>query len=97
MNNLRKFDAAGRMVELPEGSTAAVGCSECVKRGVVCRVSLTRVDKTCAYCKRMGRSGCTAVKEVEEEEDVPAAASTTTAGDSQRLAAIEQQLAAVNA
>lgn len=62
MNNLRKFDAAGRIEETDEGKDADVACSWCAREGnrIVCRVWKDKEDKACAFCKRNGKAGCAA-------------------------------------
>lgn len=72
MNNLRKFEAAGLIMETEEGKPAPNPCSWCTRSGTldICRVFRDKDDKACAYCKRMGKSGCTAavVREQTNEE-----------------------------
>ncbi|KAK4551098.1 hypothetical protein LTR86_011311 [Recurvomyces mirabilis] len=89
LNNLRKYDTAGRIMETDEGVPAPNPCSWCTRGGnlgVECKVFGSRDDIACAYCKRMGKSGCTA-KEVVEE-------GATRATSEQRVAALETELAA---
>jgi len=62
LNNLRKFEQAGQIMETENGKAAVSPCTWCTRKGleVPCRVFKDRDDKTCAYCKRMGKSGCQA-------------------------------------
>lgn len=62
MNNLRKLDTAGRIMETDEGKAATTPCSWCSRPGneVDCRVWKDKEDKSCAYCRRKGKAGCTA-------------------------------------
>jgi len=68
MNYLRKFDAAGRIMETDEGTAAPSPCSWCTREGhkQPCRVWATREDKACAYCKRHAKAECRA-KDVKVE------------------------------
>ena len=61
-NNLRKFTAAGRIMETDEGVAAAVPCWWCDRRGHECRLFVDQ-DKgsRCAYCCRMARANCGAL------------------------------------
>lgn len=63
LNNLRKFDGAGRIMELDEGLEAVVPCSQCAAKkdeGVICKLYKDGREKSCAYCKRYQRGGCDA-------------------------------------
>lgn len=84
LNTLRKFDAAGRMMETDEGELAVEPCSWCTRPGlaVECRVYKGRKEKACAYCRRHGKSGCAAGD--------PSRAAAPSVED--RLASIEAQL-----
>ena len=63
-NNLRKFTAAGRIMETDEGVAAAVPCSWCDfgALGNDCRLFANQ-DKggRCGYCCRMAKSNCGAL------------------------------------
>lgn len=88
LNTLRKFDAAGRMVETSEGKTAAVACSWCDRPGalrVECRVFVSGKEQGCAYCRRHGKGGCFAGD--------PSKAPGPTVEE--RLTAVEKQLGSV--
>lgn len=60
LNSLRKFDAAGRMMETDEGELAGAPCSWCTRDrlAVECRVYKGKREKACAYCRRHGKAGC---------------------------------------
>lgn len=62
MNTLRKFDAAGRIMETDEGELASQPCPWCTRDGleVECRVYKNNKEKACAYCRRHGKAGCSA-------------------------------------
>lgn len=62
MNAIRKFDAAGRIMETDEGALAAVACDRCSRANLqeVCMVFADGRDKACAACKRHAKSGCNA-------------------------------------
>lgn len=69
LNNLRKFNAAGRIMETDEGIIAPTPCRWCTKDDDhECKVWRGRADLACAYCKRHAKKGCKA-KLVEEEEE----------------------------
>lgn len=74
LNNLRKCDSAGRIMETDEGMDAPNFCSVCKKdsRNPTCRVWRNNEDLACALCKRLARAGCkanTTIEETDEEED----------------------------
>lgn len=81
---MRKYDAAGRIMETDEGVLAAEPCSQCVREGfeVDCKV-FAEVGGICAYCKKNGRQGCTA-KLIASPPTVE-----------QRVVLLEQRLAAL--
>ena len=61
LNNLRKYDAAGRIMETLEGAMAVEACGWCNRDdSIICMVFADGREKACAYCKRMGKSGCSA-------------------------------------
>lgn len=62
MNAIRKFDAAGRIMETDEGALAAIACKRCSRENAkeVCMVFADGHDKACAACKRHAKSGCNA-------------------------------------
>lgn len=62
MNAIRKFDAAGRIMETDEGALAVVSCDRCSRENAeeVCKVFADGRDKACAACKRNAKSGCNA-------------------------------------
>ena len=66
---LRKFDAAGRIMETDEGIAAPTPCARCTRGGLgkVCRIFKNRKDKACAYCKRLSKAGCAAAVAPETE------------------------------
>ena len=76
INNLRKYDVAGRIMETDDGMDAPSPCSWCNRKGseVNCRVWKDKDEKMCAYCRRMGKTGCGAkTAPVEEEQTMPLA------------------------
>jgi len=76
LNNLRKFDAAGRIMETAEGMDAPSPCHWCTRAGHTkpCRVWKDRDEAACAYCKRHAKAGCLArvAHEDSETESEPA-------------------------
>lgn len=60
LQQLRKYDACGRIMETDEGETAANTCKQCAHRSLPCRVWKEKDDISCAFCKRNGRAGCEA-------------------------------------
>ena len=94
MSRLRKFDLAGRIMETDEGVAALAPCAWCTREGlaVPCKVFANRSDKACAYCKRHGKSGCSAASPPSPaEEDLSATVRSLEA----RVATLEQQLLTV--
>nr|POF13613.1 hypothetical protein CFP56_02636 [Quercus suber] len=62
LNNLRKYSAAGLIMETGAGKAAVSPCSWCTRTNALvdCRVFADREDKACAYCKVKAKAGCTA-------------------------------------
>ena len=62
LNNLRKYSAAGHIMETDEGVIAAQACEWCTRPGHnwPCKVYRTGLESACAYCKRHAKSGCSA-------------------------------------
>ena len=62
LQNLRRYDSAGRIMETGEAVKAARPCTQCARHGarVLCKVYGSRVEKACAFCKKQGRSDCDA-------------------------------------
>ena len=83
LNNLRKFDAAGRIMETNEGVAAVEACSWCARDSTtVCTIYAdSSKGAACAYCRRHAKSGCSA----------KAIASPPTTEE--RVAQVESQLA----
>ena len=52
-------------METDEGKSAVAPCSLCTREGTrhECKVFVGKDDRACAYCKRMGKSGCVAALE----------------------------------
>ncbi|KAK5736419.1 hypothetical protein LTR17_007415 [Elasticomyces elasticus] len=71
LNNLRKFDHPGRIMETSEGVDAVNPCKWCTRpdNGAQCRVFKDREDLSCAWCKRYGKAGCTAKQTPSTEAD----------------------------
>lgn len=67
MNAIRKFDAAGRIMETDEGVLAAVPCTRCSREKAteVCMVFADDRAKACACCKRHAKSDCDASREAK--------------------------------
>lgn len=63
-NALRKLDQAGRTMETAEGEPASnpAGCAQCSRPNHKwpCMINVNGNTLSCAYCRRMGRKGCTA-------------------------------------
>lgn len=89
MNNLRKFDAAGRIMETDEGKAALSPCKWCTREGneVACRVFAADGDSAaCAFCKRMAKPHCLAGVAVVEDE---------AAASQRRVLQLENEVAAL--
>ena len=89
LNKLRKFDQAGRIMETEEGTAAVQRCTNFKRNDKTqCMLFADGHEKACAFCKRIGKGGCTA--SLEEPEPTP-----KTIND--RLAEMQEQLDFANA
>ena len=70
LNNLRKYNLAGRIIETKEGIATTVACDWCKRPGnkVDCKIFKDR-NKVCAYYKRYTRSRCSTLAIEKEDED----------------------------
>lgn len=68
---LRRYAAAGRIMETDEGVAALEPCSLCARNGHECKVYKNRTQRTCAYCRRAGKPSCNATVPVFERPGSP--------------------------
>ena len=95
---LRKVDGTGRMMETDEGTVGKTPCHWCSRQGTVieCRVSRNKDDISCAYCRRVGKAGCTAKQSPESDPTVDFVKKPELVEPEERVAKTEKLLRTVN-